>query len=789
MNSHIKTVASAATVMAALQFPGAFAQGEGSGSGVGNRAMLEEVIVTAQRRAESLERTPISVAVLSTESLEQQAIVSELDLQTALPGLTVKASQSANQLNYALRGQTVDAFSFSRSSVLPYFNEVQVGGSSSTSFYDLESVQVLKGPQGTLFGRNSTGGAVLFTTAKPKEEFGGYVSGWYGNYDEVKVEGAVNIPLIDDKLLMRLATYYQTREGYQKNLFDGSRLGDVRRKNLRLSVTFKPTEDITNDFVLDYAKSDGDNLTSVAYNTLGVADAGNAFVPTPILFSPLMDVAFGFPGAWDAFLAAHPGADPEGWVASVEKQQARDPYTVNVDAPNFHTAENFVVSNITTFDLANGMQIRNIIGYTHLNSNNASEFDGTPFPSDDNGTEGRGGTLEQFSEEIQLQGTVWNDQLDFVTGLYYSDEEDHIRSLSVLFDFTPIAPPARQINHAVISNETYAVYGQGTLDLSEIVGIQGLAATLGGRYSKEEVTMDRKPDDFFITSPVPPGATYLNPLEDTFEQFSWTAGLEQQVNPDLLVYLVSRRSFRSGGFNFFAPPLPGFGNEGGAEYMEEKATDVEVGAKFSGEWADMPVRLNVAAYKMWIDEIQRSNYVQIFGSLAGITVNVPEAEIEGFEIDGEIRPTSWLTLGGAVNYTDAEFTDNLVSVLGNPTVAFGPYPDTPEWASSVFGQVTVPVGNELELSFRADIYHQTETYFSSTHNTLNPGSELPDYTTANFRLALENVSTGWTVAAYVRNAFDEEYYVGGIGFKSLFAVNTVIPGAPRTYMAEVKYRF
>ncbi len=792
MTKHMGKVASTLAALTALHGSVVQAQGSQAGDQTGERAAparLEEVIVTAQRRSETMERTPISIAVLGRETLEQQAIVSEMDLQTALPGLMVKAGQSANQLNYSVRGQTVDSFSSSRPSVLPYFNEVQVGGSNSSAFYDLDSVQVLKGPQGTLFGRNSTGGAVLFTTAKPTNEFGGHISGWVGNYDERKLEGAVNIPLIEDTLLLRLAGYYQERDGYQKNLFNGERLGDVERKNVRASITWMPTEAITNELVMDYAKSEGNNLTSVAYNTLGVADAGNAFVPTPILYSPLMDAAFNFPGAWDAFLAAHPGADPEGWVASVEKQQQRSPFKVNVDAPNFHRAENFVASNITTFDLGNGMQIRNILGYTRLQSSNASEFDGTPFPSDDNGTEGRGGTIEQFSEELQLQGEAFDNQLSYVTGVYYSDERDHTRSLSVLFDFTPLAPPVRQINDGVISNETIAAYAQGTYDLSNIVGVEGLSLTLGGRYSEEDVEFMRRSEDTFIANPPPPGATFLNPLQDTFYQFSWTGGLDYQITEDLLLYTVSRRSFRSGGFNYFAPPLPGFGNEGGGEYMEEKATDVEVGAKFMGDIGGIPVRFNIAGYKMWIDQIQRSNYVEVFGALAGITVNVPEAQIKGVEMDAEIRPTSWLTLGAAVNYTDAEFTDNEVSVLGNPTVEFGPYPDTPEWSASIFADITVPVNDRLDLSLRADVYDQTHTYFSSTHNTLNPGTKIPGYTVTHFRLGIEDARSGWSAAAIVKNAFDEEYYVGGIGFKSLFAVNTVIPGAPRTYMAEVRYRF
>jgi iron complex outermembrane receptor protein len=174
---------------------------------------LAEVIVTAERREESLSRTPVSVSVLSGDALSQQAIVTESDLQTKIPGLGVKASSGSNQLNYVIRGQSLDSFSGVRPGVLPYFDEIQVAGGGSSAFYDLQSVQVLKGPQGTLFGRNATGGAVLFTTNRPTEELGGYISATGGNYNLFRTEGALNAPIVPQALLGRVAFYYETQQG------------------------------------------------------------------------------------------------------------------------------------------------------------------------------------------------------------------------------------------------------------------------------------------------------------------------------------------------------------------------------------------------------------------------------------------------------------------------------------------------------------------------------------------------------------------------------------------------
>src|ERR1700692_166254 len=144
-----------------------FAQSRVADSADSQSGTLTEIVVTAQRREASLERTPVAVEVLTADALDKEAVTTEGDLQLSVPGLTVRTTENATQLNYSIRGQSVDAFTGSPPAVLPYFNEVQTTNNSSTGFYDLDSIQVLKGPQGTLFGRNATGGAVLFTSTKP----------------------------------------------------------------------------------------------------------------------------------------------------------------------------------------------------------------------------------------------------------------------------------------------------------------------------------------------------------------------------------------------------------------------------------------------------------------------------------------------------------------------------------------------------------------------------------------------------------------------------------------------
>lgn len=769
----------AATTISNAQAADAAADVESANAGAND---LTEIVVTAQRKEESLARTPVSVSVLGGDQLSERAIVTESDLQSQVPGLGVKASSGSNQLNYVIRGQSLDSFSGVRPGVLPYINEVQVAGSGSSAFYDLQSIQVLKGPQGTLFGRNATGGAVLFTTNKPTADFGGYISASGGNYSLFRTEGALNVPLIPTVLLSRVAAYYETHQGYQYNLFDGSHPGDVRRYGIRTSITFQPTDSLKNDLVVDYAHSGGSSISEIIH-TIYPTGSTNAPVPANFLFTPAIDQLFGS-GAWQSYLAAHPKADPAGIVAFTAAQNARGPYVSDIDSQPFHLANNLIVSNITTVDLASDLQVKNIVGYTSLRSFDGAEFDGTPYDVDQRDLGGDDSRYRQISEEIQLNGKTLSKRLSYVTGLYFSDEYHPERAVSDIVGLEPLIPVTRQINNGVTRNRTYAGYAQGTYDLGSLV--EGLSVTAGGRYTSERVSFRHVADDIYLANPRP---QYVTPLADTFNKVSWHVGAQEQLTSGLMLYVTAQSSFRSGGFNYFSAPLPGFGNTGGSEYGAEKATDVELGAKFQGHFVTMPTRLNIALYNQWVDDAQRVTYAQIFGAPSAVTVNVPRTLVRGVEGDGTISPASWLTLGTSFAYTNAAFTNNLVSVLGSPPVAFGPVPDVARWSGVAYTEVAAPLGADLRGTFRAEFYRQTVSSYSSTANTLNPGTEIPGYGLLNFRLGIDQTKAGWSVSANLKNALNKVYYVGGVGFGSLFTFNTIVPGDPRTWQVEARYRF
>lgn len=757
---------------------------------------LGEVVVTAQRRSSSLERTPVAIAVVSGDALVQRAVVTESDLQAVTPGLTVRASTNSNQLNYALRGQSLDAFSGTRPGVLPYVDEVQIGGGGGASaFYDLSSVQLLKGPQGTLFGRNSTGGAVLFTTAKPTDELEGYIMGRAGNYDLRYVEGALNVPIVADKVLLRISGFDNQRHGYQQDTYEGLRAGEVDRYGMRASLTIKFTDSIKNEFVADYFHSGGNSVEGTIYSLnskgavplIALTNFGNA-AQFDAIISGFVAGAGGPPnvgvGTAAQYAAANPRLDPGGLATYLATQRARGPYVVESNSPNAYHGENTIISNITTVDIADDTQIRNVIGHTKIDNVNRGDVDATPYGIDD---QSRIVNLtKQFSEELQLVGKTLNKNLSYVTGLYYANESNIYDNTGAILTFPIIA--SQQSYAAKTTNKTYAGYGQGTYDLSDLTGVRGFGVTAGARYTDEKVGLQTLPSDVSFSDSEAAQATYQPNQTKSYKNTSWTVGFQEQLNNQLLLYVASRRSYRNGGYNTSERPVPGLGVNGGDGYDRETVTDLEFGAKYQGSLIGMPVRANIALYNDWIENSQRVAYAIIAGSPAAVTVNVPRASVKGVEFDGSISPFKSLTFGSSANYTNAAFTDNLVSVSGGTPVEFGTYPDTARWSGTTYGDYAIPVSTQLALTLHGDVFAQTSTFFSSTANT-NPGAKLPGYKLVNFRISLGDEAKGWSVSFNMKNALNEVYYVGGIGLGELFQFNTAVPGEPRTFFGEARYKF
>ena len=750
---------------------------------------FEQVIVTAQRRATKAQKTPVSVAVLDSKQLQRQAVHTQADLEYSVPGLLVRESLNGNQQNFAIRGQSIDAFTGSQPAVQPYIDEVPVTGLVASSYFDLASIQALKGPQGTLFGRNTTGGAVLYTTAPPTNGYSGYVDTRLGDYGQKEVQGAVNLPLIPDKLMVRIAADGDWRDGFTRNLFNNSTVGDVNRKGVRVSITAKPTDTITNTLVVDYERETGSANPDVLYyvSPVGATNGGQPVNDTgTIFFSPLLDSVFG-PGSYAKYLAANPGAYPPGVLPYLAVQRQRGPYVVDLNGQPATNASSWLFSNITAWQVSPDVTIRNIFGYVRARDNESNtDWDGSPFLLENTGPNGNDNADRQYSEELQVQGKAFGGDLNYVAGGYFESDQIYQLLNVSFFGLTPVYS-AHSVFATQYNNNSYAAYGQGTYKLDRL-GLKNWSVTAGLRFTHYDSSNTELPGSLYYDTPYT-----ANTVQQGSSQVSYQFGIQDQVNPHLLVYGVTRRSFRNGGFTPSGPQVfEDSAAEGGNEFMPEIIYDVEVGEKFQKVLDNIPVRLNVALFNSWINNVQRSDYVTspIFG-ISGLTANVPEAIVQGFEVESQVSPVDWLNLGVNMSYDYAHFNNNGVDLLGAPS-RYGPYPDTPRWSGSAFAQVSYPMPNPWfgTFAFRTDVFAQSAFFFGSLNNTVEPGTKIPGYGLTNFRVAFENIANRpLTVAFYLKNAFNKVYWVGGIPTSGVYSTNAAVAGDPRTWYFELTYKF
>lgn len=805
------TCAAAALITSAFATP-VLAQVEGAATDAqltGEGEAVSEIVVTARRRAEDISRVPTTVTALGAEALAQRSISNQSDLQLAVPGLIVRETQSNNNLNYSIRGQTVDAFSGSSTAVVPYLNEVPFVAGGVASFFDLQSVQVLKGPQGTLFGRNATGGAVLSTTARPVAEPGGSIKLGYGNYEAIDVEGVANVPLVGESVLFRAAFKFSRRDGYIDNVYtgpvfngnDNSELGKVDRQAYRGSLLLKPSDTVENLLMVQYERSRGNNSgTSLySYNTCGDTGPDGSVLAcgAHFLFGPQLDANIGFPGAWAAVLAANPGYDPDGIQGVLDRQQNELGFwQVNSSAPSFHSGKDIAIVNTTSIELSDSMTVKNVFGYSHSKAIDSTEQTGTPYllisnydinrPSTDALRNfGNEVTNESISNELQLQGSLLNDGLDYILGGYFQEIKNHTIFPQSYFSLAPVIPAASTTSNFKIKDRATAVFAHGTFDLGTLAGLNGLKFSVGGRYAWEKISLDHQPGGTFFGLTTP---------DAKFDRASWNLGLEYQATEDLMVYLVARESWRAGGINGVAPPALSATLTNTDKFKPEVAQDFEAGLKYNGRLGEARTHFYLSAYTMQVKNVQRALFPTnpvnpALGSIA-VTVNVPEARIKGLELETGIEPTSWLNIGLSGAFTDSKFTKNQALVFGIPTT-FGPVADTPRWSGSAYAVVTVPLASDgSDLRLRGDVYTQSSFYFSNTAASITPQTKLPGYTIANFRIDWENIAgSGLGFGFWVRNAFKEKYYVGGLAQGSSLGVNSTNVGRPRMYGAELTAKF
>ena len=673
---------------------------------------LEDIVVTARRREENLQEVPLAVTAFTDEALQQKAITDRTSLADNTPSLfTINGGYPREFAFFALRGQG-PAFG-STPGVINYFaevpNAVGVDGRVGT-YYDLANVQVLAGPQGTLFGKNATGGNILFEPAKPTNAVEGYVRAQYGKYNDRRIEGALNVPIVSDRVLLRIAGELGRRDGYTKDvgpLFTGKDYDNLHYQSARASLTLRPVDGVENYTVARYYKSDNNGGGTVlgAFNPASAAD--------------LTAIGFGIVPV----LAFYPGM-----ATAVAEQNARGPRRVAYDLDQFSKTKYWQVINQTTIDLSDEIKLRNIISYSQFRNHYGYDYDSTIFPLAGQSSRAFPTTAPNFfTEELQLQGTALDGAIDFSVGGYL-DRQSWKDPAGIeqfwTFPFGTLTPPVSAF--FTQTNRSEAVFGQATVDLGKLSpGLTGLSLTGGLRYTWEHSFVSQT----IIAPPAVSGTA-------DSKYPSYTVTIDYDVTPGVHVYATARDAYKSGGVNGPVPVGSAF-----RTFPPERLSDIEIGLKSQFTIGAVDVRANLAAYRGIYDNIQRTTTESVATPAGNILLNVTRSaakgKIQGFEFNGAIVPAPGLKLTGSYSYIDSQYT-RIDDASANAILAGAPFPFTPKHKFSLGGSYEAELGNAGELALAVNYVRQSKVSTAQTNASFY--RFLPGYGLLNASVDLRNVA-------------------------------------------------
>lgn len=714
--------------------PTALAEGPEPPSRAGDEPrneVIDEITVTAQKREDRLQDVPATVAVLTASRLADLDLASSLEIAAQVPNLEIKTAYGASNPTIFLRGVGLNDFnSNANGAVGLYSDEVYLAAPSAQllQLFDLERIEVLYGPQGTLYGRNTTGGAVNLVTRKPSGVRGGYARLTYGRFDQADLEGAFELPLPGEGNGMRLALVTNHRDGLTRNRFDGGRENDVGATAGRLQVRLVPHDRLS----LHLNVHGGANRAGMrAFQSRGLIDGADAL--------GYVDSDDPFDGAWNRDLRE----DLDLFGASATLLWNRPGFTLTAISA-YQESEKVVVGDAD----ASPNQLVEDDWFDHA---------------------------RQLSQEIRLTSSSGGN-LDWIAGSYYFSEDlesatsfDVLRALRALgFGFDP----ANGIFFVAQSFEqqttSFALFGQLSYALTE-----DLTLRAGLRH-----TWDDKEIDFRSAFEEPGFSIPLIDRRDRVRasELSGDLGLDYRLSDSLLLFASLRRGFKSGGFN------------GGALFTEEEfsavepefLTSLELG--FKSSWLIDRLRFNASVFAYDYQDLQVFNFINAGNVPIQFLDNASDAQIEGLELELRARPAARLDVGLGLALLDARYQDFVrddgTDFSGNRLVS------SPRFSLSGFFAYSWPL-QQGSLRLHADFSARDDMFFDAS-NTPRIGTD--GYTLANARLAFESSNSRYGIALWGKNLTDRRYLTEVIDLSD-FGLDDLVYGDPRTYGVELMLRF
>jgi iron complex outermembrane recepter protein len=739
-------------------------------------AGIEDIVVTAQRREENLQDTPISITAISGDDLIAAGAADASEIGRSAPNVTfLTATNSGGTSAFAgvfIRGIGQDDFlPTADPGVGIYLDEVYLGRASGGALRlnDVRTVQVLRGPQGTLFGRNTVGGAILVVSNRPDpDEVSGRIDVGYGSDELIELGVVFNMPL-SDRAALRFSGSGTRQDGYARSTSDPSLEFGVRREwTGRAQLLMEPSDSITLLAAFDYMRQRNTNVPTVL-----IADT--AFDTPPSGLGTLYN-GFIAPGSPTGFL--NPGN-----LGSLDPIRTSSRGAINDDA------DVWGISLTADWDISDSVRLRSITAYRDMEANFASDNDGTihRIAQTNDVMDQR-----QFSQEFQLSGR--SDNLRWLFGAYYFREVvDDFNTVSVvpgsynaveglpvnlpagpgapvpcaLQTFTPIpgtpfrAPPPgfglgcpfNIANTTVdieldvttaIRSRNYALYGEMTYDLSD-----SLSITAGLRWTYEEKDFFASTLNRAVTARIGAPFFSVSPFtdNDSWSEFTPKLGVQYQASDDALLFASYSRGFKSGSFNGRATDPAALGS-----VNPELVDAFEIG--FKTDWADRRLRVNGSLFYNIYSDIQLVVTANRNNQLINQLLNAAEAEIYGAELEVTAIPIDGLTLNASLGYAHSEITDVSALVVANSLIRDGNVlKKTPEWTWSLGAAYSTDLGLG-ELTARVDYSYQSGIFHNAENN---PRTREDGYGLLDASLSLAMPDNGLTFTLYGRNLTDEIY--------------------------------
>lgn len=607
--SIIRLITGVALMPMAMAATSAFAaDAEGDQAAASNVADTGDIIVTAQRREQSVNKVPMSLTALDTSALETRQVADMRDLQFAAPG--IRAGQQQGVTRIFIRGIGLNSFSAGADpSIAFYADGIYIGRptAQASSFYDVSRIEVLRGPQGALYGRNATGGAVNVISNAPTREFGGYLNLTAGNYSLFEGEGAINAPLsANGDLRARVSAHVVDRGGYGYDFGANHEINNAKTESVRGQLQYENGTGLNIRLIGEYHHENDYNNYTMSFGAYpGYTLQGVAGTPDPM----------GEEGDLLQGIYIN-GLTQDTASALVGKTNVREGAAITLNA---------------TFPINDAISLNTITGYRSWDRYNASNSDGT---SAGLGSTYYTETSKQFSHEVVFN--ITSGPLSMVVGGSYYHEKLTNYVLVPFIQFGPV----NYIQDGKMKIDAYAAYAQATYAI-----VPAVRLTVGGRFSSE-TRATRGTFDFLGVTPTD-GTT-------TWKKFNPKAGIEADIGPNTLVYATATNGFKSGTYNV---------GQVNPVINPEKIWAYEVG--FKTKLFDNTLQLSGAAFHYDYSDLQVNKVIGI----ATVTTNAASAKIDGFEVAATWRPVPGLTLDGSFNYIHARFSQFFST---NPLYPTGP---------------------------------------------------------------------------------------------------------------------